>query len=75
MLLAAAGFAAAAYIVWAPLDAFLGRSLIAQLITLTLALTAGSLVYVGLVSWLQIPEAAQLRRRLVGRFRPRPRPA
>lgn len=57
MSMAAAVLGMTSYIVWALLDAFLGRSIIAQLISVSLGLGAGALVYGRAVLWLGIPEA------------------
>jgi putative peptidoglycan lipid II flippase len=68
MLVAAAGFGAAAWGAWAPLDAVLGRSLVAQLISVGGGLAAGAALYAWLVVYLRIPEAEQLRRMIAGRL-------
>jgi len=62
--LAAAALAAVSYGVWYVLDQELGRSLIAQVISLGTALGAGALVYVGAVTLFRIPEAHQIWRLL-----------
>jgi putative peptidoglycan lipid II flippase len=59
MAMAAAILGATAYIVWALLDGLLGRSLLAQLISVGAALAAGGAAYGRAVLWLEIPEAAQ----------------
>jgi putative peptidoglycan lipid II flippase len=68
MLVAAAAFAAVAYGVWWLLDDGLGRSLFGQLISVGSALTAGALVYTGVVLALRVPEAEQVLRILGRRF-------
>jgi putative peptidoglycan lipid II flippase len=60
-LVAAAAFGAVAWVVWTLLDELLGRSLIAQVISVGGGLGAGAAAYVALVLWLRIPEAAQVR--------------
>jgi hypothetical protein len=56
--------ATASYSVWAPLDALLGEGLVGQVIAVGFALTAGAVVYWGSVTFLRIPEAAQIARLL-----------
>lgn len=64
---AAAALGAIAYGVWWGLDDVLGRGLIAQVVSVGTALTAGTMVYAGLVLLLRVPEAAQIRRLVLGR--------
>ncbi len=67
--LAAAALAGVSYGVWYVLDQELGRGLIAQIISLGVALGAGGLVYAAAITLFRIPEAHQiwrlLRRRAV----------
>jgi len=67
--LAAAALAGVSYGVWYLLDQELGRGLIAQIISLGVALGAGGLVYAAAITLFRIPEAHQiwrlLRRRAV----------
>ena len=67
MLLGAAVLGGVAYGVWYGLDELLGRSLIAQIVSVGVALGAGGAAYAGVVLGLRIPEAQQvislLRRR------------
>jgi putative peptidoglycan lipid II flippase len=65
---ASALLGAVAYIVWAGVDAVVGRGLIGQLLSVGLAIAAGSAAYAATVSWLQIPEAAQIRRLVTERL-------
>jgi len=60
MLAASAALAAVSYLVWKGLDAALGRSLLAQLASVVLALAAGSAVYAVAVFALRVPEARQI---------------
>jgi putative peptidoglycan lipid II flippase len=60
MTSAAAILGAVAYIVWALLDALLGRSLVAQLLSVGLGLIAGAYAYGRAVLWLGIPEARSM---------------
>jgi len=60
---------AASYFVWWLFDAGLGRSLIAQIVSMGLAVGAAILVYAGCVLRMNIPEAHQIRRLLPGRGR------
>ncbi len=67
MLAAAVGFGLAAYAGWWLLDQALGRSLVAQVVSVGSGLAAGSLVYGGVVLLARVPEAEQLARRLTRR--------
>jgi putative peptidoglycan lipid II flippase len=69
MLAASALLGAVAYLVWAGLDDALGRSLVAQLASVTVALAVASAVYAAAVLALRIPEARQI----VGLVQPRMR--
>jgi putative peptidoglycan lipid II flippase len=61
-ILGASGWlAATSYGVWRGLDALLGTSLPAQLVSVGTALAAGSAVYVAIVLWLRVPEARQIQ--------------
>jgi putative peptidoglycan lipid II flippase len=60
MLAASALLGAVAYLVWAALDEALGRSLVAQLASVTVALAVASAVYAAAVLALRIPEARQI---------------
>jgi putative peptidoglycan lipid II flippase len=71
MLAAAAALGGSAYGVWWMLDEGLGRSLIAQIVSVGGGLGAGFLVYAGLLLLLRVPEAEQLAR-LAGRRFGRP---
>jgi putative peptidoglycan lipid II flippase len=60
MVVAAAVLAGVAYGVWWGLDDLLGHSLIAQILSVGVALVAGSAAYAGVVLGLRIPEARQI---------------
>jgi putative peptidoglycan lipid II flippase len=60
--LASAALAAVSFAVWHALDANLGGSLGAQALSLTAALAAGGLAYLGLVRALRVPELDQIAR-------------
>jgi len=60
MLAAAAALALVAYEAWDLLDGALGRSLLGQLASVTVALVFGSAVYAAAVLALRIPEARQI---------------
>jgi putative peptidoglycan lipid II flippase len=62
--LASAALAAVSFAVWNALDAALDRSLAAQAISLTAALAAGGLVYLGLSRALRVAELDQIARLL-----------
>jgi len=57
------------YGVWRGLDEALGRSLLAQIVSVGAALAAGVGVYVGAVLALRISEAQQIRALVAGRFK------
>jgi putative peptidoglycan lipid II flippase len=62
VLVAAAALAGVSYLVWYGLDDALGRSTIAQIISLGTALAAGFATYFGAVMGLRVPEARQIIR-------------
>jgi putative peptidoglycan lipid II flippase len=64
--MAAAGLAGASYGVWYVLDQELGRSLGAQIVSLSAGLGAGAAVYAAAITILRIPEAQQIWRLLRG---------
>jgi putative peptidoglycan lipid II flippase len=68
MLGAAALLAGVSYLVWYGLDKALGRSLLAQAVSLGIGMGVGIAVYVGAVVALRIEEAHQIRRLVAGRF-------
>ena len=61
VLLASAALAGVAFAVWEPLDAALGRTFIAQALSLGLALTLGVATYIGACRLLRVRELDQLR--------------
>ena len=71
MILAAGLLAGTAYATWWLLDDLLGRGLVAQCVSVGLALAAGGLVYIGSVLLMRIPEAGQILDLLAGRLRHR----
>jgi putative peptidoglycan lipid II flippase len=68
MLGAAALLAAVSYGLWYLLDQALGRSLVAQAVSLGIAISAGIAVYVAAMVVLRIQEATQIRRLIASRF-------
>jgi putative peptidoglycan lipid II flippase len=68
MLAASVLLAGVSFGVWYGLDQALGRSLVGQAISLTVAIVAGIAVYVAAVIPLRIEEAQQIRRLVAGRF-------
>jgi putative peptidoglycan lipid II flippase len=62
--IAAAVLAGVSYLVWYGLDQALGRNLIAQIVSLGVALLAGFATYLAAVLALQVPEANQILRLL-----------
>jgi putative peptidoglycan lipid II flippase len=69
ILVASAIMAAVGWGVWIALDALLGRSLIAQLLSVGLALAAASAVYAKVVLTMRVPEAHQIQSLVVERLR------
>jgi putative peptidoglycan lipid II flippase len=69
MLLAAALLGGVSYGVWYGLDSALGRSFIAQAVSVLTALAAGFAAYAAAVWVLRVPEAHQIRRLLMSRGR------
>ena len=67
MLAAAALLGVVSYGVWYGLDSALGRSLIAQAVSVLTALTAGFGVYAAAVWAMRVPEALQIKRLLMSR--------
>jgi putative peptidoglycan lipid II flippase len=61
MLLAAALLAGVSYAAWYGLDEALGRSLVAQLVSVGAAIASGGAVYAAAVWVLRVPEARQIR--------------
>ena len=68
MVVAAAILGAIAWIAWALLDELLGRSLLAQIVSVGGGLAAGAVAYARAVLWLGIPEAGQLAAMAAGRI-------
>jgi putative peptidoglycan lipid II flippase len=69
MLVAAALLAGVAWLVWHLLDAAVGRSLPAQVLSVGGGILAGVVVYAVAVSLMRIPEVRQIRSLLPGRLR------
>jgi putative peptidoglycan lipid II flippase len=65
--IAAAGLAAIGWIVWDVLDEALGRGLVGQLVSLSVALGAGLAVYLSVAKLLRVAELEQMSRLLPGR--------
>jgi hypothetical protein len=68
VLIASALLGVVAYAVWAVVDGVLGRSLIAQILSVGLAGVAGAAAYGWAVLWMQMPEARQVRDLLARRI-------
>jgi putative peptidoglycan lipid II flippase len=68
ILLASALLAAVSWGVWFALDALLGRSLAAQIISVGAAGVAGTLVYMRAVLRMHVPEAHQVNRLIRTQF-------
>ncbi len=69
MLAAGAALAGSAWVVWHFLDSALGRSLIAQIISLGAGIAVGIAVYAAGVLLLKVPEAGQISRLVKGRLK------
>jgi putative peptidoglycan lipid II flippase len=69
IVIAAAVLGAVAYITWYVLDEALGRSLLAQVVTVGGAIALGSAVYAALVLAMRIPEARQILELFTRRLR------
>jgi putative peptidoglycan lipid II flippase len=69
ILVAAAVLGGVAYITWYVLDEALGRSLLAQVVSVGGAITLGSAVYAALVLAMRIPEARQILELFTRRLR------
>jgi hypothetical protein len=66
---AAAGMAVVAELIWSLLNSLLGRSLIAEIIAVGLAITVGSVLYAKVVLAMRIPEARQIEALIRERLR------
>jgi putative peptidoglycan lipid II flippase len=71
ILIATAIMTVVAWLIWKGLDAVLGRSLIAQVVELGIAGSAGVALYSRLVLAMRIPEARQVQDLILGRLRRR----
>jgi putative peptidoglycan lipid II flippase len=71
IIVATAILAAVGYLLWKGLDGVLGTSLIAQIISIGIALTAAGTLYARLVLLMGIPEARQIESLILGRLRGR----
>jgi putative peptidoglycan lipid II flippase len=69
VLIATAALAGVSYGIWYELDDLLGRSLVAQVISLGAGILVGFAVYAGAVLALRLDEARQITQLLGGRFR------
>jgi putative peptidoglycan lipid II flippase len=74
ILIASAALGVVAYLLWAGIDDVLGRSIIAQIISVGTALTAGLAVYCAAVIALRVREASQIRDLVKARIDSRRRP-
>jgi putative peptidoglycan lipid II flippase len=72
ILLASVPLGLVSYAVWYGLDQVLGRSLLAQVISVSGALAVGIAAYIGAVLALRVPEAHQIAALVRSRTRPRP---
>jgi hypothetical protein len=72
ILVASAVLAAVSFGIWKGLDALLGTSLVAQLVSVGVAIAVGCAVYARVVLAMRIPEARQIQALVMGRLRRRP---
>jgi putative peptidoglycan lipid II flippase len=72
ILVASAILAGVSWAIWKGLDTALGVSLLAQLVSVGVALTVGSALYAKLVLVMRIPEARQIQGLVMGRLRRHP---
>jgi putative peptidoglycan lipid II flippase len=72
ILIASALLGGVAYGVWYELDDLLGKSLVAQIVSVGVALAAGAAVYTGAVLAMRVPEARQIVDLLTRRLRRTP---
>jgi putative peptidoglycan lipid II flippase len=61
--------AGSSWLVWHVLDSVLGRSLIAQIASLSAGIAVGIAAYATGVLLLKVPEAGQIQRLVAGRLR------
>jgi putative peptidoglycan lipid II flippase len=71
IVIATAIITAVGYLLWKGLDSVLGTSLVAQVLSIGIALTAAGVLYARLVLLMRIPEARQIESLIVGRLRGR----
>ncbi len=71
IIIATAIMALVGYLLWKGLDSVLGVSLIAQILSIGIALSAAGAVYGRLVLWMRIPEARQIESLVMDRLRGR----
>jgi putative peptidoglycan lipid II flippase len=71
ILLATAFSTALGYFVWKALDSLLGLSLVAQILSVGIALAVAGVLYARLVLVMRIPEARQIESLIMGRLRGR----
>jgi putative peptidoglycan lipid II flippase len=71
IVVATAIVTAVGYLLWKGLDSVLGTSLVAQVLSIGIALTAAGVLYARLVLLMRIPEARQIESLIVGRLRGR----
>jgi putative peptidoglycan lipid II flippase len=70
MTMSAAGCGALGWLTWFVFDRVFGASLVAQIISVGAAITAGTAFYIALVLFIDLPEARQIQRLITSRLRP-----
>jgi putative peptidoglycan lipid II flippase len=71
VLVASALMSGVAWVVWKGLDSLLGRSLLAQIVSVGLGIAVAGALYAKLVLTMRIPEARQIEALILGRLRRR----
>lgn len=69
VMIATAIATAVGYLLWKGVDSILGRGLIAEILSLGIALTAAGALYARLVLLMRIPEARQIEALILGRLK------
>jgi putative peptidoglycan lipid II flippase len=71
IVVATAIMTAVGWLVWKGLDSLLGSSLVAEIVSIGIAMTLAGILYARLVLVMRIPEARQIEALVMGRIRPR----
>ncbi len=71
ILVATVLMAALAWGSWTVIDQLVGRSLLGQIVSVGVSVTAACVLYAKVVLWMRIPEARQIEQLVMARLRPR----